>query len=587
MFSPLALLLVIALRFPAVFCLISSGAENCTFPLNAGVNFRTYFHVDPSTNQTKILDSVCMTLDSKDKDSSRVVVGLCKLAYTNYSYLASMVGKLVDPVCSSAELNDVFCSPTQRNGTLCGQCKSGYAINVNSPVLECMPLAHCSDVAWLLYLVEQYLPLTGLFLFIMVLQVSLFSPCYRTMVLLGQMVALPIDIMSIDYGVILAFRSSSFLWMSKILNALYDPLNLNVPSFLLPRNCFSSNWNILHVIFLEYLKAIYPLILCAVLYVLIELHGSNCKLVVLAWKPFSRCVVRIRRCFSPKTSVIDAFATFILLSYTKFTMVSVFALLPVSLWDSNGTKIRKVLFVDGNIDFLGSYHLKFVFLVFVLSVIFILLPLTFFLFYHTQPFRKLLRKCHLQSLALMTFIDIFQGHYKDGTNGTQDLRFFSGIYFIFQLFLVSFRCLDSIGEEYVFYSTVVCLVFSGLFFCVKPYKQQRYNILDGMIFLCVAAITCLYLLLQSKNTCVSCTKPTLGTQIEFTVIYLSLFMPALFFAVVMVKSLCKFGKNHHEPFDTESGLESSFADRLIYPNTYKYQFVNDSEMVSDHPASPQ
>ena len=497
-----------------------------------------------------------------------------------------MVGNSVAQVCSGTELNDIFCGPTQRNGTLCGRCRSGYTINVNSPVLECMPLANCSDVAWVLYLVEQYLPLTGLFLVVMVLQVSLFSPRIRTMVLLGQMVALPVNMMSVNSGFTLAFPSSPPLWMSKVLYALYDPLNLNVPFFLLPPNCFSSDLDGIHVISLEYLKAAYPLILCAVLYILIELHSCNCRPVVVAWKPFSHCVVRIRRCFNSKTSVIDAFATFILLSYTKFTMVSVFTLLPVNLWDSNGKFIRKVLFIDGNVDFFGSYHLKFVALVFVLSTIFILLPMTFLLFHHTQLFQTLLRKCHLQWLALMTFIDIFQGHYKDGTNGTHDLRFFSGIYFIFQLFLVIFRCLTSIGNEYVFYSTIVGLVFSGLFFCAQPYKQQWYNILDGLIFLYVSAITCLYLLLKSKNSCISCpNNPTSGAQIEFTVSYLSLYLPAVYFVVLMAKSLCKLRRNYREPFDTEQGRVSSFADRLIYPNTYKYQSVNDSEMASDDAAS--
>ena len=585
MFLPWALSLVVALRATAVLCLVSNDSEDCTFPLNTGVTFPAFFLFNASSNHTRILDSVCMTLDFEDNNLSQVVVGACQLAYTNYHYLASMVGKPVNQVCSSAELNDLFCGPTQRNGTLCGRCKFGYTINVNSPLLECMPLANCSNVAWVLYLVEQYLPLTGLFLVVVVLRVSLFSPRYRTMVLLGQMVTLPVNIMSINYGLTLAFPSSPPLWMTKVLYALYDPLNLNVPYFLLPPNCFSSDPDVLHVIVLEYLKAVYPLILCAVLYVLIELHGCNCRPVVVAWKPFSHCVVRIRRRFNSKASVIDAFATFILLSYTKFTMVSVLALLPISLWDSNGNTIRKVLFVDGNIDFFGPYHMKFVVLVFVLSTIFILLPMMFLLFHHTQLFQKLLRKCRLQRLVLMTFIDVFQGHYKDGTNGTRDLRYFSGIYFIFQLLLVIFRCLTSIGEEYVFYSTIVCLVFSGLFFCAQPYKQQRYNILDGIIFLYVSAITCMYLLLKSRNICISCSKPTLRTQIEFTVSYLALFLPAMYFVVLMAKSLCKLGRNYHEPFDTEQGLESSFADRLIYPNTYKYQSINGSEMASNIPGS--
>ena len=585
MFQSWALFLayMVALRSTAVFSMMSNGSDHCTFPLNTGAQFPSLFRFDASPNETVVLDQACMTLD---ENLSHIVVGLCELAYTNYSHLATMVGNPVGPICSSAELNDLFCSPTQRYGVLCGRCRSGYAINVNSPVLECMPVTNCSNVAWLLYLVEQYLPLTGLFLGVMVLQVNLFSPRYRTMVVLGQMVALPVNIMSVNYGITLAFPSSPPLWMSKVLLVLYDPLNLNVPSFLLPPNCFSEGLDALHMVILEYIRVIYPLLLCALLYVLIELHGCNCKLVVIAWKPFSHCVTRIRRCFNSKTSVIDVFVTFILLSYTKFTMVSVFTLLPVNTWDGNGSYSGKVLFIDGNIKFFGHYHLKFVALVFVLSSIFILLPLTFLLFYHTRPFQNLLTKCHLQRLALMTFIDIFQGHYKDGTNGTRDLRYFSGIYLVLQLFVVIFRCLTTTKEEYVFYSTIVCLVSSGLFFCAQPYKQQRYNMLDGMIFLYVSAITCLYLLLKSKHNCISCSTPTLGTKIPLVISYLGFFLPAVYFAVLMAMSFCKMRRNYRSPFNSNEGLESSFADRLIYPNTYKYQSVSGSDMSLNDSASP-
>ena len=544
-----------------------SGGQACL--LNPCLSFQGILKCDPLTNEVQAARALCVTLDFEfeGNNRSRFVAGLCEFAYTNHSYLTRMRVSLPTEICSSAELNDLFCGPTHRNGTLCSHCQNGFTINVNSPTFECMPLTSCSDSAWVIYLIEQLLPLTGLFLVVVILQVNLFSPRYRIMVLFGQLIALPINIISINTGLEMAFPKSPPFWISKIISALYDPLNLNVPSFLLPENCFSSKIDILHVIVLEYLKAVYPLTLCVILHVLIELHRFNCRLVVVAWRPFSRFFVRFQRYFNSKTSIMDAFVTFILLAYTKFIVLLVVITLPIKLYGPNGEVVKHVLFFDGSVKFLGPYHLLFVLVVLVLYIMFIVVPIVFFLLYQTAFFQQLLRRCRLHQLALMTIVDVFLGYYKDGTNGTRDLRYFSGIFSILQLVLVVFRCVAVIGEHYILYSTLVSLVASTVFFCIRPFKCQWYNNLNGLAFLYGTGILYLYLQLRLKVTAGG------NTQAEILVMCVALLLPALYFAFFMVVSFFNVRAGYRDPLIVSEGmLESSFPDRLNHPDTYECQY---------------
>ena len=82
----------------------------------------------------------------------------------------------------------------------------------------------------------------------------------------------------------------------------------------------------IHVLALQYVSAFYPLLLIAITYACVELHGHNFRPIVWLWKPFHRCCVNVRRRWDSKASIIDVFATFLLLSYSKLLYVSLFLL---------------------------------------------------------------------------------------------------------------------------------------------------------------------------------------------------------------------------------------------------------------------
>ena len=92
--------------------------------------------------------------------------------------------------------------------------------------------------------------------------------------------------------------------------------------------CVHPNTSTLKVLSLNYIIAAYPLALIILTYTLVRLHYHNCTLVVWQWRPFISCFTRCRRQWDIQNSLVDAFATFLLLSYVKFLSVSFDILMP-------------------------------------------------------------------------------------------------------------------------------------------------------------------------------------------------------------------------------------------------------------------
>ena len=82
-------------------------------------------------------------------------------------------------------------------------------------------------------------------------------------------------------------------------------------------------------------------------------------------------------------------------------------------------------------------------------------------------------------------MDTFQGWYKDGTEGTRDYRFISGLYFLLRIGLVCqlvVMLLMAYSNDLWIWATPVpgiSHVLLGIFFfAVKPYKKVYMNHMD-------------------------------------------------------------------------------------------------------------
>jgi len=94
---------------------------------------------------------------------------------------------------------------------------------------------------------------------------------------------------------------------------------------------------------LEYVTAIFPLLTVVLVYTCIELHGRNCRLIVFLWGPFHFCIARFRKTWDLKASAIGAFASFVVLSYTKFTFASYNLLFMWSFAGNNASTRSKLI----------------------------------------------------------------------------------------------------------------------------------------------------------------------------------------------------------------------------------------------------
>jgi len=104
----------------------------------------------------------------------------------------------------------------------------------------------------------------------------------------------------------------------------------------------------------------YSLLLIFLIYICVELHGHNFKPIVWLWKPFHRCFVKVRRQWDSKASIVDVFATFLLLSYSKLLFVSLFLLQGTQIYNADGEHVpgtSHVLWIDATVRYLSEEHI--------------------------------------------------------------------------------------------------------------------------------------------------------------------------------------------------------------------------------------
>ena len=289
---------------------------------------------------------------------------------------------------------------------------------------------------------------------------------------------------------------------TKIFLTLIGVFNLDFFRFVIPPLCISPSLKSIHVLLFNYILAVYPIVVTIVIYVAIELFDRNCRIIVPLSAPFRLLWCRNWR---PKETILSTCATFLLLSYTKFLFVSISLLFSVRAHNCNGEVIpnSSVLLYDPSIKFLHSEHIPYVVLALSVIVIFVLFPPLLLLLYPTRLFRKCLNCCGFRRWDILHLVmDVFQGWYKDGTEGTYDYRPLSALYMVLRIVLsfAFFELLMFRKYDIVLFKVVVRLLYALLwvmFFVLKPYKVNWMNYTDGAISLMLAFFSLSYGLIHS------------------------------------------------------------------------------------------
>ena len=224
----------------------------------------------------------------------------------------------------------------------------------------------------------------------------------------------------------------------------------------------------------------------------------------MLWKPFHILLSRFRQKLTLKSSLIDTFATFILLSYTKVGITAFYILVPTHLWSPDGS-YEWVVYYDPSILYFGPSHIAYAIITLILSFMILVVPVILLFLYPYRWFQRCLNCLHLRSLALNTFVDAFQGCYKDGTDGTRDCRYFAALQLLVRLLvLFSFVIVKDIVTA-VFLSSVVFSSYITLFVIAKPYRVAIYNTTDipvlmSLLLACMSVIVFLFTYHTISNT---------------------------------------------------------------------------------------
>ena len=392
---------------------------------------------------------------------------------------------------SGEKLNHFTCDEYNRQGRYCSQCIDGYgpaAFSDDATCTDCSKHRHL----WIMNLTFQLFMVTILCLLLILLQVKGTSSPFNVIIMYGQVATAGLKL-----GGSLNTRLACYIGQTftGIAITTLGVFNLDFFHQVIPPLCISPTFKAINVLIFDYIVASYPLFLTMFIYVCIEVCDRYHIRV------FSRFQNRVNVChtsWNPKRSILTTFATFLLLSYSKFLFTSLHLLLASQSFNSHGERVSSsaLLFYDPTIRFLHSEHIPYAVVALLVILIFILLPPLLLLFYPTTIFKRCLTYLGFRRWDILHHVmDIFQGWYKDGTEGTRDYRYLSALYMLYRIGLSSELVIQTLSDDY--YPRLphqqealgVFNVFLGMvFFILQPYKRKWMNHFDGWIITLVGTL---------------------------------------------------------------------------------------------------
>ena len=429
-----------------------------------------------------------------------------------------------------AFLNKQLCrDPSHRQGVLCGQCASGYAPSINSGSFECVKCTGTkAKLGWLLFIATKFIPLTIFFIILVVFNISLTSGPANAFIFYSQ-------IITTCFG--LYTFSIKYQKLKKSYVVPYDIWNLNFFDAVIPSYCLHPHMKVVTVIALDYLVAFYPLILIFVLYIGIKLNNRGIRPLACLCKPLHDYIVRFQQTWDLRRSITDVIAAFLLLSYTKFIIVSIQLLSPVNLYDHKNVPVETVLYIDGSVRYFHHEHIPYVLAALVILVVFVLCPPVLLLAYPKCGKDKTSGRIQVTT---QNFLNTFYGCYKDGRDGTWDFRYFAGLYFIFRIvfFCVYYFIISSWSLQYAL-QQIMCTAGIFLFAVFRPYQNDFYNNVDTTMFVILALVNAL------SNYNYDLAENSKSSKIVFGFMYALIWCPLIYMLLFLFNHFCNVSSKCH------------------------------------------
>ena len=478
---------------------------------------------------------------------------------------------------NASELNDFTCSPYHRHGLVCSQCNPGYGPSVYTHNLQCYK---CSGLysGWALYIFFELFPITVLFSIMSLLHIRLTSSAANCLIFNAQMI-----VAILSYGAhigVFPFGTTSEI-IYKLILSTYGILNLDLFREVVPPFCVSEHINGLHSIALQYLAVVYLLALTLSVFLLLELHYRGCCVTMWLWKNVFVRLIRVKQSWTFRTSLADSLATCLLLSYTRLMLVSFNLLYPIPVFNEHGVVAKRTLNFQLDIGYLSRQHIPYALLSLTVLMVLLVLPVMLFIVYPLKCCQRSCVQYFGDRAGLRHFVELFQGCFKDGTEGTRDYRSFAIFYFALRYVMFVSHMVGYGGRPRIsFLLPAVMLVAASLaILTFRPYKRGVYNAVDGMMLAC-AAVICF---LQSVMVVIPNT-PT-GTQLQIA-IQIGFLLP-LFGVVFYCGYLCIAWCRRQRLSQKRSESCESLPHRLLHPDHVSYTSEGSPLAVSQETRTSQ
>ena len=395
-------------------------------------------------------------------NNEKFATGCCSPYLCSFPHSRQSYGQHFLPLNESL-LTDYVCHD-HRTGTLCSECEKDYTVYYHSPTYTCGKTSKCQFGA-LFYILSEIIPVTGIFLFITILNINLTSGALYSFIFYSQI----LNNMFASVYPIVPYENTLGIIL-KLFKIIYGVFNFDILELNSISYCLVPDANVMDMLMFKYLTTFYAF--CLILMAVLVLHFNSLYTCIKLCHKFGRRNVH--------QSVINGLTAFLILCYFRCLVITFHILFPVSLMGVGNKVIKSVPLYGGELTFMKGDHLKYAVPAIFILVLFILPPPVLLI---AEPLliklsgRFRLRRNKLTSflqkarLNLKPFLDSFQGCFKD------NCRCFAGLFFLYRIAMVPGKLIHDLAWDGSINVVILFLIILLHSVC-SPFQKRQHNNLD-------------------------------------------------------------------------------------------------------------
>ena len=369
----------------------------------------------------------------------------------------------------------------KRTGILCGKCTKNHAILFHNHNYVCYSSKTSCKYGPLLYIISELIPVTVLFIVVLVFNVSFTSGAVNGFILFAQII---VDMhLDADNLIRIPTTTNNFFTGMKL---IYQTVNLDFFSIEPLSFCLWQGASLLDILVMKYVTIVYSFVLVFTTILILRICASRNCLFCKRTRGKQVAIV--------KGSIIHGLTSFLVMCYAQCAHVSVLILTAGNIYkrsDFGDVPFRSVVLYSGEVGYFDGSHLPYAlpalfFLVCIVlapPMLLIIYPLCYKLlnFFRIKEDR-VTSLCKLLPLEkLKPLFDSFQSCFKD------EHRYFAGLYFFYRLAIPVTFALSQTIWFYVYVELVLIFMLALHSLC-QPYRHQWHNRLDSFLFFILAVI---------------------------------------------------------------------------------------------------